>query len=304
MDAPGERSAHGVRIYCPVSHFSYDDPILLPGQPGKAHLHQYIGRTDADAYTTFNTLSTPGRTSCEGGLNIASSYWQPALFNENDEVVMPTSAFIYYKTFLAGSTPNVLPEGLLNPIPDGLEMLANSTTLNGRPIDVGTSNGKIRILIPFPQCVAVDANGDPVLRYRDMPGTAANTVNSHVAYQTSRAGTANSCPLSHPYRIPQLQLITNYDIDPASGWYLSSDTDRSRPGHSLHADYVAMWDETTMERIVECNRESRSCEFPGRSQLPERFLSPEGVQIYDLSNRLSPGVDTTPFGTSLKPMLP
>lgn len=304
MGEPAERGAHGVRIYCPISHFAYDDPIIKPGQPGKAHLHQFIGRTDVDAYTTTQTLSSPGRTSCEGGLNIASSYWQPALFNENDEVVMPASVFVYYKTFMAGGTPNPIPEGILNPVPNGLEMLASEDTLHGRPMEIGTPDGRIRMEMKFPQCVAVDENGAPVLDYRDMPGEAASIVNSHVAYQSTIDGTANACPLSHPYRIPQLQIIANYHIDPASGWYLASDTDRSRPGHSLHADYVAMWDEATMATIVQCNREARSCEFPGRRQLPERFLSPEGYQVYDSSTILSPHYDTTPFGTSLTPMLP
>lgn len=304
MGEPGERGAHGVRIYCPVSHFAYDDPIIKPGQPGKAHLHQFIGRTDVDAYTTAETLSAPGRTSCEGGLNIAASYWQPALFNEYDEVVMPASVFVYYKTFMSGITPNTIPEGILNPVPNGFEMLASADTLNGGPMGISTYSDRIRMSIKFPQCIAVDENGEPVLRYRDMPGEAASVVNSHVAYQTSRDGTANHCPLSHPYRIPQVQIIANYNIDPTSGWYLSSDTDRSTPGHSLHADYVAMWDEATMQTIVQCNRESRSCEFPGRGQLPERFLSPEGYQVYKYSNVLSPDYDTTPFGTSLTPMLP
>lgn len=304
MNEPGTRSSHGVRIYCPVSHFGYNDPILKPGQPGKSHLHQFIGRTDVDAYTTNESLKTPGRTSCEGGLNIAASYWQPALFSENDEVVMPESMFIYYKTFISGDNPDPIPEGMVKDVPNGLQMLASPDTMYGRSPEIANSNGRIRMSIHFPECIAVDGAGEPVLRYRDMPGDAASRVNSHVSYQTTSDGTDNACPLSHPYRIPTITLVAVYDVDPASGWYLSSDTDRSRPGHSLHADYIAMWDEVTMDRIVQCNREARECEFPGRGQLPERFLSPEGYEIYDYSNVLMPGYDRTPFGTSLTPMLP
>lgn len=304
MGAKGERSAHGVRVYCPVSHFSYDDPIVFPGKPGAAHLHQFMGRIDVDAHTTPSKLEKPGKTSCEGGLNVASSYWQPAFFNQNGEVQLPQSVVIYYKTFMVGKTPDVLPEGIINPIPNGLEMLASQDTLNGKPLEVRNSDGQVRMLMKFPQCVAVDRNGDPVLSHRAMPGEAAKRVNSHVAYQNNRADNGNHCPSSHPYRIPQMEIIAEYDVPYNSNWYLASDIDRSRPGHSLHADYIAMWDEETMRRIVQCNRESRSCEFKGRRQLPERFLSPEGYDVYRGSINLAPGIDVTPFGRTLTPMQP
>ena len=93
-----ERPDHGVRIYCPISHFSYDDPIVFWNQPGAAHLHMFIGNTEANAYSTPDFLVDNGKSTCEGGTNIRSSYWVPALLSQSGEAVVPEDMFIYYKS--------------------------------------------------------------------------------------------------------------------------------------------------------------------------------------------------------------
>ena len=37
------RDAHGNRFGCAVSHFSYDDPILFPGEPGQGSPRDTFG---------------------------------------------------------------------------------------------------------------------------------------------------------------------------------------------------------------------------------------------------------------------
>lgn len=297
---------HGTRIYCPVSHFSYDDPVVHPGRPNAAHMHMFWGNTAADANTTLESLFSNGLSSCEGGLNNRSAYWMPALFNEQDEVVLPEGVVAYYKSF--GSTPG-FDRNAIMPIPNGLQMLANRAVNNGGPwnfiVEPENRGGQsqIRIKLSFPTCLEVDARNTPVL------ASADNT--SHLSYADTSGATSGDCPASHPYRIPQLQYNVRYDVPYDSGWYLSSDSDANTQGQSLHADYIAAWDDTSMNRLVQCNRESRrECQFLayedgqriGRSQLPERFLSPDGATVYESSFQLDDSADRTPFGRTLGKM--
>lgn len=285
-------SSHGTRVYCPVSHFAHDDPIVNPGVAGGSHLHMFWGNTGADADSTTTSLLNSGRSTCEGGINNRSAYWIPALFNENDEVVLPNRVITYYKSF------GVPDRSTIQPIPDGLQMLANGDVAGSGPwnFTIGVSNHGdspgVSLGVRFPTCLAVDGNGQPIL-------SSADNV-SHLSYRSS--GAANACPASHPYRIAGLSYSIDFPVDPDSDWYLASDGNGAK-GSSLHGDYFAAWDDATMDALTDCNRESRNCDFAGgRGQLPERFFGPDGQQIYVGSLTLAPGVDTTPFGTTLRPM--
>ncbi|MFK8080085.1 MAG: DUF1996 domain-containing protein [Granulosicoccus sp.] len=307
MDTSSEtvaEQAHGTRVYCPVSHYSHDDPVVYPGEKAAAHLHMFWGNTQTDAYSTGESLLTTGNASCEGGLNNKSAYWAPALFNAQDETMLPESVFVYYKSF---STTAGFDRATIMPIPTGLQMLANQQVPNSGPwnfrIDEDSVNGNsaLHFTISFPMCLQVEQNGTPVLSSED------NT--SHLSYAVASQETPSDCPASHPYRIPQLIYSITYDVPFSSQWYLSSDHNPQMQGSSLHADYFAAWDEETMDRIVLCNREMKgSCEFNGeedgflqfRNQLPERFLSPEGAPVYANSVTLSPETDRTPFGVLLE----
>lgn len=305
-----DRSGHGVRIYCTVSHLSYDDPIVFPNQPGRSHLHLFIGNTSTDAVSNPDGLMDSGNSSCEGGINVRSSYWVPALFNDKDEWVMPEKEFVYYKTFL----PSDSNYDKLQIIPNGLEMLADKSTLNANSNSftakkvVKNAKEYLFIGIPFPSCLATENNawnGKPVLSYKNMPGEQASIINSHVAYPGGKERNNLGCPISHPYRAPTMSLKFYYDMkNLTNGWYLSSDINRNQPGSTLHADYMAAWDPRTMKRINQCNKESRSCDFEGnRSQLPERFKSPTGEIVYRNSTTLESDIDRTPYGNILKPTI-
>ena len=298
-----DEQAHGTRVYCPVSHYSYDDPIVFPGEPSAAHLHIFWGNTQADAFSTTASLLSTGNSSCEGGLNNKSAYWAPALFNAQDEVVLPESVIVYYKSF---SHTSGFDRNSIMPIPNGLQMLANQDVPNSGPWNfrsdaeqVGNEQ-RLRFAIAFPMCVQVDTNGLPVLSSEDNV--------SHLSYSVGSGETSGDCPLSHPYRIPQLSYNLIYDVAFNSQWYLASDHNPQMQGRSLHADYFAAWDEPTMNAIVLCNRESRrECQFigqqngqpVGRTQLPERFVSPDQSPVYVDSLTLMPATDRTPFGTLL-----
>lgn len=298
------RSGHGVRIYCPVSHFAYDDPVIYPDQPGAAHLHMFWGNTQADAYLKGENIRNTSGTTCEGGTTNQSAMWTPALFNGNDEPVIPEEVIVYYKSFgVPGDRYD-----LLQVIPEGLEMLANdSTTGFNRWTRLGTDSfgPYFRLRMAFPSCVATDdgtRTGNPILKYRDMPGDARRIPNSHVAYPGGGASNLNEvgCPATHPYRFPTASFDLRYlATEVGNDAYLSSDRMAApfSPNMStLHGDYVAGFSEQAAADMLRCIQESRDCEFGGgRRQLPERFYSPDGEQLYRWSTRLEDYVDRTPY---------
>lgn len=304
---------HGNRVYCPVSHFSYDDPIVYPDQPGAAHLHMFWGNTEANAFTRGSSIRDAMSSSCEGGTENLSSSWAPALFNAEGEVVMPEAVFTYYKSF---GVPNDRYD-LLQEVPEGLEMLASRETNNfSRWVRLGAGwrekdgqRTQLRFNISFPECVATydgTRTGTPILRYQDMPGDASQVVNSHVSYPGGPARNEVGCPASHPYRFAGVSFIIQYDAEQTGeNPYLSSDAMMgAEPLGSVHADYIAGLSPEANASILQCIQESRSCGFEGnRGQLPERFYAPNGTQLYRNSVRLENEVDRTPFGTHFKPML-
>ena len=302
------RPAHGVRIYCPPSHFAYDDPVIFPNQPGQSHLHVFIGNTEAKASSTPSSLLNGGNSSCEGGINVRSSYWTPAVISQG-QAVIPATAWIYYKTFMANTNFEDL-----QIVPNGLKMLASSSTkgykdqleVEKNVFNTHTRKQSMKLTANFPNCIATrngQWDGVPILDYRDMPGQASRIVNSHVAYAENSDDDLNhlGCPKTHPYRIPSMSIHQYYHLDDLKGgWKLASDIERgasTSAGETFHADYIAAWDDATMRFITDCNRFPQNCEFRGRRQLPERLLSPGGRRLYDYSQIVRPGTDMTPFGS-------
>ncbi|MEM9566320.1 MAG: DUF1996 domain-containing protein [Actinomycetota bacterium] len=290
----GEISAHGVRIYCVISHFSHDDPIVFPNRAGAAHGHMFWGNTGTDHTSTGASLLAGGNSSCEGGTNNRSSYWIPSLHDEAGAAVLPESVFVYYKSF---GGPR-FDRSTIRPIPAGLEMLATREVARSgdHHVRVGGSATEVQLHIAFPECVAVDRAGRPVL-------TSADNV-SHVSY--AGGGGPTGCPATHPYRIPQLSYVVRFAVPFPSNWSLSSDHHHpGGKGDSLHADYIAAWDQASMDAITECVVVGRrNCGFAGgRGQLPERFTGQDGSPIYSSSVDLAPGADRTPFGVGFAPML-
>ena len=97
------------RTGCEFSHFAYDDPILFPDQPGKAHLHMFFGNTDTNAYTTQETLEDAGSSTCNGQELNRSGYWAPAMLDGDGNARIPERVIIYYKG--EGLANGMHPEG-------------------------------------------------------------------------------------------------------------------------------------------------------------------------------------------------
>jgi hypothetical protein len=86
-----------IRFLCEPSHLRYDDPIVAPGQPGGAHLHEFFGNTATNASSTYESLRETGSGSCEGGPLNRTGYWMPAMIDTaTNTVVRPFHIQLYY----------------------------------------------------------------------------------------------------------------------------------------------------------------------------------------------------------------
>lgn len=210
----------GFRFDCEVSHFNLDDPIVFPGEVGAAHHHMFWGNTSTDAFSTTASLLANQDSTCDGRRDgNQAAYWTPVLFDENGGTVEPTDIDVRYRGRRG-----------VNPIPNGLEMLTTRDVLGAEANDfeIERDGDGMEFEISYPNCLAVDTSGAPVLSSDDNI--------SHTAFSDG-----GDCPESHPYRIPTLQIDLEFDLDIDSGWRLSSDHDGMEQGASLHADYMAAW---------------------------------------------------------------
>jgi Domain of unknown function (DUF1996) len=263
------------RISCQWSHFGYNDPIIKPGKPGEAHLHMFWGNTGADAYSVSNVPSNPsnvhelaerGGGTCQAFELNRSSYWMPALLDSVTSprnVVIPNQIVIYYKS----------KSRKVKPLPRGLQLLGGNVSSGGVPgatfqadpygqyydlfwscgsngniYNAGSSiptdckaGDSINATIRFPQCIAVDANNQPILSSSD-----------HLSHAI-RINDQQECPASHPYRITEISYLVYFPngSDGAGAgvaqWRLSSDMGNGVPGGSLHGDWFGGWNDEAVK---------------------------------------------------------
>ncbi|MEM9653109.1 MAG: DUF1996 domain-containing protein [Actinomycetota bacterium] len=262
------------RMHCEYSHFSYDDPIVFPGQAGRSHLHMFFGNTEADAFSTSDSLFNRGGSSCNGYELDRSGYWVPALMQGTTQTIVPYEILLYYKTNSPGS---------VQPFPTGLRMIAGANASDpaskshyrwkcensiNRPAGTFEPINDGPFFETIPDCRAL---GYETLGYMiDFPncwdGVNLDSADhrSHMRY---------GCAESHPIVFPQLQYIIHYTAPPAGTvLHLSSDPHdcqtgaRTDCGFSLHGDFWNAWHVQTHETwINECSRKRHVCMVPSIS---------------------------------------
>lgn len=250
------------RFTCLSGHLAKDDPIVLPGQPGKSHLHQFFGNTATNANSTYQSLRTSGGSTCTHSTDVSSqrsAYWQPAMLDGAGNAVKPNYLLTYYKNFPAGNpecrgAPDATHIGFCIAVPNGLRLVAgyNMETGTDSPTD---PNSRIYWSVAF-ECVTPDLQtslsgvqhsladvaasgkcGAPgaILRASiALPncwdGKYLDTADhrSHMAYGNGAIidNFGPACPADHPYALPQIALQTFYTIDSnflAGKWHFASD---------------------------------------------------------------------------------
>jgi hypothetical protein len=236
-------NASVISVQCLSTHQLADDPIVYPGQPGKAHMHEFIGNPSTNASTTFQTM-TAAKSSVKCDTHADSSgYWAPALYKNGVRVPVLHGIF-YYRG----------PPGV-QPFPANLKMIAGGDT-RSPPVPWEQARGLSWSCLdsgPFyaqpPNCTSI---GKPIKAHIQFPncwdGFRLDSPDhkSHMAYWTQN----KQCPASHPVRLPRLRQNVAYNIKDGRGTYLSSDHDEPG-GTQLHADFWNTWDQAVLRDAIE-----------------------------------------------------
>lgn len=296
---PPDPHGGSFRIQCGVSHYAYDDPIVFPGRPGRAHLHMFFGNEQSDFSSTVESMFTTGTSTCHGDALNRSSYWIPSVLTPRfDEaggarthpngqpvlsVVHPLQApHVYYKSSVDDLSS-------IQSLPYGLRMIKGDPGVTG-PVgeeklydirwycESWSLEGRIRSHRDFAEHIPRCAVGDWVNLFISFPecwdGVNLDTDDhsSHVArFIHSAQGLV--CPASHPVPIPKISYtfffgVTDQNAGPEGDsrhWRVASDAYEVDPdtrpgGYSIHADWFMAWHPEIMDSAVEhCIRAGRDC---------------------------------------------
>jgi len=240
------------RTKCGVSHVSYDDPIVFPGNPGESHLHLFVGNTDLDSSTTTRNIRSASASTCQGGPLNFTGYWIPALLRPNgsggytylwpdDTYVLDENGTpmrdgagkpienenrgpdIYYKRGQA--------EGDVTPFPVGLRMISGRTSATPddrqefEGIGGGWSCHDVDSATHYDHIPPCQANPDPSVMNRlhlsiifpqCWDGVHLDSPNhtSHMAFPYSPGNGHFYCPDTHPVFMPRVSYEFYWRITP------------------------------------------------------------------------------------------
>jgi len=278
-----------VRQVCKPSHMSNDDAIVYPGQSGLAHDHTFF-RPGTDAFLTNANVRAPGnKSTCRGGTLDLTGRWVPTMYNTVDmQAVIPHALLIYYKTTncnysipCSGTSDYTSAAATaMNWVPQGYHIIAGDPTAtapSGRSFfscfgEGGTSRDgtgnqttipaclpgeQLWMIIHFPQCVATDSAGNPILDSPDHKSHAAY-MEGWPAYNSPFPAKAYRCPSTHPFQIPDITFNVQFDVLPGmdtTKWNLSCGTQ-----YCGHGDWFDGWEPVIMKATnEECLRKRRDC---------------------------------------------
>lgn len=260
------------RFLCGPGQVNNDDPIVYPGQPGAAHLHQYFGNLSANANSTYASLRKSGESTCQNALN-RSAYWMPAMLDGKGNVVRPDFVSIYYKRRpKSDPTCNTEAKGCVG-IPRGLRFVFGwdqTRPTVAQPENAAHTNfmcvdGWTPFTAPSKDMVEpakVCKPGQRLYASLSSPecwnGTDLDS-KDHRSHLADRVRDNNSgklfCPATHPKLIPQFTMTAAYSIEVGDNptiWGLASDpmipAAIRRPGASFHSDYFEAWEDIIRDR--------------------------------------------------------
>jgi Domain of unknown function (DUF1996) len=247
---------------------NFDDPIVYPNQPGKAHLHTFFANTSVNAYTNASNITSTGNSTCTGGTINRSGYWIPSVIDTRDgRAIAPDHALVYYKI---GSNHR---DDLVDELPVGLRMIAGDPKKT-TPSDYWWENNygwqcmKADTFEEYhqgsqmvPDCAPGDWMGFGVNFPNCWDGVNLDSPDhkSHLTY-------AHTCPASHPKAIPGISINVRFKLDmnaDPSYYRLSSDNYPASSyagGLSGHADWFNGWKpEFSKAWLDNCDRAGLDC---------------------------------------------
>ena len=279
----GDGKLRGNNFYanCRFSHTSNDDPIVYPGQPGRAHHHTFFGNESTNASSTPASLRG-GRTTCKPRADKAA-YWVPTLFQDGREV-RPAKGQFYY---------NLRSYTDMQPFPAGLKMIAGDQHAHhAQPLHVtywacgGGAGVRVRKGSTVPaSCPVVTRTFRafvrscptcPLKRGRGYTARIKTFLELHVdfpdCWDGKRLDSADHkshmaysldyrCPTSHPVKVPLIRALIRYPITNGQGVELAS-------GGQLtgHADFVNAWNQKAFAKLVDDCFHLRPCREPAKKR--------------------------------------
>ena len=228
--------SHSSSSQCEVSHIGFDDPIVLPWQPGASHQHQFFGNAETNSDPGYERMSGAD-TSCDQALDTAS-YWSPTLLDADGTRIDAEQLTAYYRPGQGVDPADVVayPPGFMMVAgssaadePQGQDVIAWSCGSGAQRADTPpecSSETTLRLWITFPDCW-------------DSSRLTSFGSGAHVRYSD------DGCPASHPVALPQLQMAIDFPPVAPDGLALSSGAI-----HSAHADFWNTWDQDKLEREV------------------------------------------------------
>ena len=247
------------RIVCPPSHRAQVDPIVAPGPSGTPshHMHEFFGNVSTDSDSTYGSMLAAG-TTC--GLSAdKAGYWIPSLVGPDGSLVDPRRMVVYYtnRPVGYGTTTAFLPDfrviaGGVGGYPHAYWTCDTQSdhSLPGRaatPPDCGDLSLKLHVF--FPSCW-------------DGLSTDSSDHRSHVTYAfNSQDGSStdindDTCPESHPVKIPQIRVRVIFPVSDGPQYQLADGTT------SPHADFWNTWDQAVLGQVVaDCLRAGVTCDL-------------------------------------------
>lgn len=268
----GTSSTGVFRLNCAAGEITRDDPVVYPGQPGKAFLRQNFGNSSATAASNYASLRTSGTSTCMSRVE-RSHYSLPAMLDGRGNVVRPDYVALTFER-TAAVDPKCHPEqdsgaiGICIPFPNGLrfsfgfdfqrpdaqptgnlrfacqgatagtgEYASLEQALSncpGKPS--GGSYNRLEAMIDAPSCW-------------DGKNLDSADHRSHTAYPVKGWLGGEQCPSTHPYHIPSMRLVVWYTVDESiPNWRFASDeaVTGARPGSTFQANWFGAWDNQVM----------------------------------------------------------
>jgi len=256
------------RVLCEFSHLAYDDPIIFPNQAAKTHLHMFFGNTDANAFSTADSLLNTGSSTCNGQELNRTAYWVPAFIDADGNVPVPDHALVYYKGYYG---PDSSP-GRTEVYPEGMRLVS------GMSMATAEQPGHKNFRELFFRCYKPGTGGGNPINTKSVtiPSCSGNDLlEMNVKFQTCWNGqnpadyrnnasysdvwpTSGSCPASHPHKLPQMEYrIFFSDHAGSEKWILSSDVNMvdqktvTGRGYSLHGDWFGGWNRQINQRWID-----------------------------------------------------
>ena len=242
-----QAAAPGWITSCAFSHSNNDDPIVYPGQPGQAHLHDFTGARTTDAFSTFSSLLAGG-TSCAMP-DDKSAYWVPRMYIHNGAVSLPPrgsgakNALFYYRK--KGTS------GAVTPFPPGLKIIVGNANAQSPAQNTDLAAGRIIFKcgpgsgtdLPAPpgQCgsglMVVSLTFPNCWNGRDLDSPDHK---SHMKYPP--------CGSTHPIVLP-LGVVE----------FAGEDGER-HPYYTVHQDLFQAWDPIGLKFFIDtCMNQNRDC---------------------------------------------